>query len=84
MRPERVAVVLPFSIYFPCATAPRQILVTVSRVLGYELKVPFQAVSEYELSADMDYDVVIVPSPRILTDGCFAALRAGGEGTTVV
>lgn len=85
LRPERVAVVLPFSNLFSVRNCAEQILVTVSRVLGYELKVPFQAVSEYELSTGMDYDVVIVPSPRILTDSCFAALSALAEkGAAIV
>lgn len=81
---EKIAVVLPFSNLFSVRNRAEQILVTVSRVLGYEMKIPFQALSEYEVRADMNYDVVIVPSPRILTSRCFEALCALAEkGTTV-
>ncbi|MFA6948842.1 MAG: hypothetical protein WCQ72_07660, partial [Eubacteriales bacterium] len=82
---ERVAVVTPFSNLYSCRNKAAELCNAVSRTLGYELHVPFQALSEYDIDPSSDYDVIIVPAAGILCDEAFAAITEMAErGAAIV
>ncbi|MFC5405875.1 beta-galactosidase [Cohnella soli] len=73
---EEVAVVFPYSNDFSNRKLAFDATTRLTRVLGYELKVPFRGVSEYHLEAleSEPAKLIIVPSAHNFDDDAFAKL----------
>ncbi|TFE25564.1 alpha-amylase family protein [Cohnella luojiensis] len=73
---EDVAVVFPYSNDFSNRKLAFDATTRLTRVLGYELKVPFRGVSEYHLEAleSAPAKLIIVPSAHNFDDAAFAKL----------
>ncbi|HET6980099.1 MAG TPA: beta-galactosidase [Pyrinomonadaceae bacterium] len=82
---EPVALVIPHSQMFSPRSFAHEATRRAVRALYYHLGVPVQAVSEYTIK---EYEgrakVIVVPSPRVLTDDCWNTLeREANHGATV-
>ncbi|WP_020619698.1 alpha-amylase family protein [Paenibacillus daejeonensis] len=75
---EQVAVVYPYSNDFSNRPLAFEATTRLTRVLGYELKVPFLAVSEYGLDdlEEAQPRLIIVPSPHNFDSEAFDRLMA--------
>lgn len=73
---EEVAVVFPYSNDFSNRKLAYDATTRLTRVLGYELKVPFRGVSEYDLKPLLDAPakLILLPSPHNVDDAAFAEL----------
>lgn len=73
---EDVAVVFPYSNDFSNRKLAFDATTRLTRVLGYELKVPFRGVSEYDLKPLLDdpAKLIVLPSPHNVDDAAFAEL----------
>jgi len=82
---EPVAIVIPHSHMFSPRSFAQEATRRAVRALYYHLGVPVQAVSEYTIE---EYEgrakLIVVPSPRVLTDKCWAGLeREANRGAIV-
>lgn len=73
---EDVAVVFPYSNDFSNRKLAFDATTKLTRVLGYELKVPFRGVSEYDLKPLEEHPakLIMLPSPHNVDDEAFAEL----------
>ncbi|SCY66636.1 Beta-galactosidase [Paenibacillus polysaccharolyticus] len=73
---EQIAVVFPYSNDFSNRSLAYDATTRLTRVLSYELKLPFRALSEYHLDSleHQPPKLVIVPSPHNLEDAAFRRL----------
>lgn len=85
---EEVAVVFPYSNDFSNRKLAFDATTRLTRVLGYELNVPFRGVSEYHLEAleIAPAKLIIVPSAHNIDDKSFAKLldHVARTGTTLL
>jgi hypothetical protein len=82
---EPVALVIPHSQMFSPRSFAQEATRRAVRAMYYHCGVPVQAVSEYTLSEySGQAKLFIVPSPRVLTEKCWATLNAeASRGATV-
>ncbi len=82
---EPVAMVIPHSHMFSPRSFAHEATRRAVRAIYYHCGVPVQAVSEYTLSEYAGQaKLIIVPSPRVLTEKCWSALVAeASRGATV-
>ncbi|WP_027092597.1 alpha-amylase family protein [Cohnella thermotolerans] len=73
---EDVAVVFPYSNDFSNRKLAYDATTKLARVLGYELKVPFRGVSEYDLKPLLKHPakLILLPSAHNVDDAAFAGL----------
>jgi len=87
-RLEDVAVVFPYSNDFSNRKLAYDATTKLTRVLSYELKVPFRGVSEYDLQPlrDVPAKLILFPSAHNVDDSAMAELLAivGETGATLV
>ncbi|THF73560.1 alpha-amylase family protein [Cohnella fermenti] len=87
-RLEDVAVVFPYSNDFSNRKLAYDATTKLTRVLSYELKVPFRGVSEYDLKPlrDVPAKLIVLPSAHNVDDSALAELLAivGETGATLV
>ncbi|MGF9700035.1 beta-galactosidase [Paenibacillus sp. MABNR03] len=85
---EEIAVVFPYSNDFSNRSLAYDATTKLTRVMSYDLKLPFRAVSEYHLEAleQQPPKLIIVPSPHNMDDDALSQLLAftEKEGATLL
>ncbi|MFS0872941.1 beta-galactosidase [Paenibacillus xylanilyticus] len=85
---EEIAVVFPYSNDFSNRSLAYDATTKLTRVMTYDLKLPFRAVSEYHLEAleQQPPKLIIVPSPHNMDDNALSQLLAftEKEGATLL
>ena len=85
-EPESVVMLIPHSQMFSARSIATEATRKCVRAMFYHCRVPLRTISEYEIGkADAQAKMIIVPSPRVLTDKCWKALADHARrGVTVV
>jgi hypothetical protein len=82
---EEIAIVVPYSNLFSVRNTADAATRRAIRVLEYDLGLPTRTVSEYHLQEIGDPKLLLLPSPRVLTQECWEALLAKVEaGATLL
>ncbi|HEX3143649.1 MAG TPA: hypothetical protein VHQ64_06735, partial [Pyrinomonadaceae bacterium] len=85
-EPEPVVMLIPHSQMFSARSIATEATRKCVRAMFYHCRVPLRTIGEYEIGkADAPAKMIIVPSPRVLTDKCWKALADHARrGVTVV
>ena len=85
-QPEAVVLLVPHSQMFSAREAATEATQRAVRVMYNHLHVPVRAVGEYAAAETLGAPrVILVPSPRVLTEACWTALLAAVDaGATLV
>src|SRR5690606_7393307 len=73
-EPEEAVIIIPHSNLFSATSTAEESTRRAVRVLQHELGIPCRMVSEYRPLDIGDARLIILPSPRILTETCWQAL----------
>jgi len=83
-RLEEVCIVIPHSNMFSVRNTADIATRRAVRTLEYDLGVPTRAVSEYRIQDIGDPKLIVLPSPRVLTQTCWETLLAKVEAGAIL
>ncbi len=73
-KPEEAAVVIPHSNMFSVRNLADQATRRAVRILECDLGIPCRAISEHRVDEIGDPKLIVLPSPRVLTEACWQTL----------
>jgi hypothetical protein len=81
---EEAVIVIPHSNMFSVRDLADKATCRAVRVLEYDLGIPCRAVSEYRAEEVGDAKLIVLPSPRVLTEVCWQTLLQKVEAGTIL